>query len=213
MAANRRNAVHSTGPRSTAGKRRSRSNALQHGLAANTVVPTLEDADDYRAFEAAIAADYQPQTAVERHLVARLTSLLWRLRRALLIETGLFEIHGRILQQRRRQAAADARRTDLSVFYRYQRPLSENSVATPLVDNEATHSEQSDIGAECLPRPRSDAASAFLRLCHLNNGVIDRLGRYETALWRQVAQILLLLDVAANRRAQTLQPGAQIKPE
>ena len=88
MAANRRNAAHSTGPRSTAGKRRSRSNALQHGLTAETVVPTLEDADDYRVFEAAIAADYRPRTAVERHLVARLTSLLWRLRRALLIETG-----------------------------------------------------------------------------------------------------------------------------
>ena len=41
---------------------------------------SLEDADDYRAFEAAIAADYDPRTAVERHLVARLTSLLWRLR-------------------------------------------------------------------------------------------------------------------------------------
>ena len=133
LAANRRNAAMSTGPRTPSGKLRSRANALQHGLMAETVVPVLEDADEYRAFEAAIAADYQPQTAVERHLVARLTSLLWRLRRALLIETGLFEIHGKILQQRRRQAAVDAGRTDLSVFYRYLRLPQQDSVHSKVI--------------------------------------------------------------------------------
>jgi hypothetical protein len=39
-------------------------------------------------FEAAIIADYDAQSAVERRL--RLASLLWRLRRATTMETGLF---------------------------------------------------------------------------------------------------------------------------
>jgi hypothetical protein len=52
----------------------------------------LEDAEDYQAFEAAIIADYDAQSAVERELVLRLASLLWRLRRATTMETGLFEI-------------------------------------------------------------------------------------------------------------------------
>jgi hypothetical protein len=56
------------------------------------VIDALEDAEDYRAFEAAIIADYDAQSAVERELVLRLASLLWRLRRATTIETGLFEI-------------------------------------------------------------------------------------------------------------------------
>jgi hypothetical protein len=38
LAANRRNAVRGTGPRTRAGKERSRGNALQHGLSANLAV-------------------------------------------------------------------------------------------------------------------------------------------------------------------------------
>ena len=55
----------------------------------------LEDAEDYKAFEAAIIADYDAQSAVERELVLRLASLLWRLPRATTIKTGLFEIEAK----------------------------------------------------------------------------------------------------------------------
>ena len=90
--ANRRNACKSTGPTTEEGKQRSRCNAVRHGLTAETVIGALEDAEDYKAFEAAIIADYDAQSAVERELVLRLASLLWRLRRATTMETGLFEI-------------------------------------------------------------------------------------------------------------------------
>ena len=90
--ANRRNAEDSTGPRSKAGKQRSSRNAVRHGLTAETVIEPLEDAEDYAAFEEAIAASFDPETAVERELILRLASLLWRLRRATSIETALFQI-------------------------------------------------------------------------------------------------------------------------
>jgi hypothetical protein len=90
--ANRRNARMSTGPITEEGKQRSRCNAVRHGLTAETVIGTLEDVEDYKAFEAAIIDDYDAQSAVERELVLRLASLLWRLRRATAMETGLFEI-------------------------------------------------------------------------------------------------------------------------
>ena len=80
--ANRRNALKSTGPTSEEGKQQSRRNAVRHGLTAETVIGALEDAEDYKAFEAAIIADYDAESAVERELVLRLASLLWRLRRA-----------------------------------------------------------------------------------------------------------------------------------
>ena len=86
--ANRRNAQLSTGPGTEEGKRRSRQNAVRHGLTAETVIVALEDAEDYAAFEMAVTADYDAQTAVERELVLRLASLLWRLRRATAIESG-----------------------------------------------------------------------------------------------------------------------------
>jgi hypothetical protein len=89
--ANRRNALKSTGPTTPEGKRRSRSNALRHGLTGETVIAVLEDPDDYQAFEAAVISDYDAESAVERELVLRLASVLWRLRRATGIESGLFE--------------------------------------------------------------------------------------------------------------------------
>jgi hypothetical protein len=93
--ANRRNALRSTGPTTEEGKRRSRQNAIRHGLSAETVVEIVEDIEDYRGFEAAIIADYDARSAVERELVLRLASLLWRLRRATMIETELLRIRRR----------------------------------------------------------------------------------------------------------------------
>src|SRR4051812_40434577 len=107
--ANRRNARHSTGPITQDGKQRSRQNAVRHGLTAETVISALEDADDYQAFEAAIIADYDAQSAVERELVLRLASLLWRIRRATTIETGLFEIEAKQLLEFRRKRDAQQR--------------------------------------------------------------------------------------------------------
>src|SRR5262249_12069454 len=108
--ANRRNALKSTGPKTEAAKHISRCNAVRHGLTAETVIGALEDAEDYKTFEAAITADYDAQSAVERELVLRLASLLWRLRRATTIETGLFDIQADHLRdfRRTRQISPDS---------------------------------------------------------------------------------------------------------
>src|SRR5205814_3565225 len=95
--ANRRNAQRSTGPTTEEGTLRSRRNAVRHGLTAETVIGALEDAEDYKAFEAAVIADYDAQSAVERELVLRLASLLWRIRRATTMETGLFQVQAKHL--------------------------------------------------------------------------------------------------------------------
>src|SRR5437762_5484892 len=104
--ANRRNARRSTGPVSAEGKLRSRRNAVRHGLSAETVIGALEDAEDYKAFEAAVIADYDAQSAVERELVLRLASLLWRIRRATTMETGLFDIQAKQLLGFRKKRSA-----------------------------------------------------------------------------------------------------------
>jgi hypothetical protein len=74
--ANRRNARLSTGPVTEKGKKRSRRNALRHGLTAETIIDALEDAKDYVAFEMAIKTDHDPQNG-SRARVLRLASLLW----------------------------------------------------------------------------------------------------------------------------------------
>jgi hypothetical protein len=62
IAANRQNAKCSTGPRTDQGKRRSRRNALRHGLMAQTVVDVLEDSAAYKTLQRAIYADYRPRS-------------------------------------------------------------------------------------------------------------------------------------------------------
>src|ERR1700686_3176636 len=99
--ANRRNSQNSTGPRTEAGKQRSRRNAIRHGLCADTVIEYFEDIEDYKAFEATIISDYDAQTAVERELVLRLASLLWRIRRATAIDTDLFRMQAELLRNHR----------------------------------------------------------------------------------------------------------------
>ena len=76
--ANRRNALKSRGPSTPEGKERSRCNAVRHGLTAETVIAALEDKKDFQAFQAAVTADYDAESAVERELVLRLASVLWR---------------------------------------------------------------------------------------------------------------------------------------
>ena len=112
IVANRRNALLSTGPVTEEGKRRSRQNAVRHGLTAETVITTLEDAEDYEAFEMSVTADYDPQSAVERELILRLASLLWRLRRATTIETGLFKSRARDLLKFKQPRPAHDKRQD-----------------------------------------------------------------------------------------------------
>jgi hypothetical protein len=178
--ANRRNALKSTGPNTEAGKDISRRNAIRHGLTAETVIGALEDAEDYKAFEAAITADYGVQSAVERELVLRLASVLWRLRRATTMETGLFEIQAHHLQN-----------------YRESRQLLSDS-------RDVVHTMVRQ--AEPDPKMKADEtvefARCFLRLANLPSFALDRLSRYEATLWRQVGRILFALDALDRRKPQ-----------
>ncbi len=45
-------------------------------------------------------------------------------------------------------------------------------------------------------------ARCFLRLANLPNFALDRLSRYESALWRQAGQILFALDALDRRKPQ-----------
>jgi hypothetical protein len=191
--ANRRNALRSTGPTTEGGKRRSRQNAVRHGLSAETVVEIDEDVDDYRGFEAAIIADFDARTAVERELVLRLASLLWRLRRATMIETELLRIQAEVLRDRRsghltvrsRNTPPPIPRNAYSAVRDVQEDQTDSDSCSAI--HSASHSAAQTVNSS------RDLAHCFLRLANLDNGVFERLGRYETALSRQVVRILFLL--------------------
>ena len=79
--ANKKNAARSTGPRSAAGKDRSRFNAVKHGMAAKLPVLPGEDPDAFRAHRDAWTAELQPRGQVERQLVDRAVHVSWQLQR------------------------------------------------------------------------------------------------------------------------------------
>jgi len=192
--ANRRNALRSTGPKTEAGKHSSRCNAVRHGLAAETVIGALEDAEDYKAFEAAIIADYDAQSAVERELVLRLASLLWRLRRATAMETGLFEIQVEHLRDYRqnRQLLSNPHDIIHAVFQRANNSVADNAVSNQETVHYPTMSDD----------PTAEFARCFLRLANLPNFAHDRLSRYEATLWRQVGRVLFALDALDRCKPQ-----------
>jgi len=195
---NRRNALQSTGPTSTNGKRASRGNALRHGFTAETALEPLENPEEYRTFEAAIVAEYLPQTPVEQELVHRLASLFWRLRRATSIETGLLRMQGEILRAFRssRQKTVESRGDGPPSLFAEADPESCEEFPA---DADGAH----EIGPErnCAGRgsPSRDIAISYLRLANLDNELIDRLSRYEASLWRQVVQTLFTLQTLKRR--------------
>jgi hypothetical protein len=186
--ANRRNASKSTGPTTEQGKQRSRCNAVRHGLTAETVIGALEDADDYRAFEATIIDDYDARSAVERELVLRLASLLWRLRRAVTMETGLFEIQADHLNG--------------LMSYNIVQPASRQLVYALFEPRALIGDDEMPASADPFAKRAVDFARCFLRLSNLPNYTLDRLSRYEATLWRQVAQTVVALDALDRRKPQ-----------
>jgi hypothetical protein len=151
------------------------------------VIDALEDTEDYAAFEMAVTADYDAQTAVERELVLRLASLLWRLRRATTIESGLFKIQAKHLLQFRRRRRAQ----QVDNVYNFAAVATENA--------EQQHGELSDgrdnssPSSSASPIQAEDLTGSFVRLSNLPTFPLDRLSRYEATLWRQAYQVLFTL--------------------
>lgn len=184
IAANRLNARKSTGPRTIRGKARSRRNALRHGLTAHTVIDVFEKVEDYEALERQIANSYRPSCRLERELVCRLASLLWRLRRALSIETELLRLQGGDLGQ-----ANDA--------YNAPRPSLRLLTSQPGFSNNMADSSECTAPSDSRRR----IAECFLRLSNRCDGPSERLGRYETSLWRQTMQTICLLETIRTKKA------------
>jgi hypothetical protein len=201
LEANRRNATRSTGPITEAGKHRSRRNAVRHGLCAETVVGLLEDIEDYRGFEAAIIADYDAETAVERELVLRLASLLWRIRRATSIETGLLRNQAEILRDPGR-LIGQVRNPEYEILGADVPGSCERTEVDPR-DRDPKSADLNPGDNPFRPattlNPARDLSVCFQRLANFDSAAFERLGRYESALARQIVQVIFLLNSTRRR--------------
>jgi hypothetical protein len=177
--------------------RRARRRAWRDGLCDQTVVKTLENVRSYRAFERALVGSVDPRSVLELALVHRLASLLWRLRRASAIETGLFEMHAELRLARRQDRSRGPGQPGT-----LQTPTQANGHKVAPGSNgrdDPPASGQESPSMSMRPSPASWSKSSaiaqcFLRLSHLDPTLLDRVGSYEATLWRQAAQTIWSLE-------------------
>ena len=93
IAANRRNAQLSTGPRTPEGKATSSMNALKSGLDAESQFVLGEERADFAALQQEYLEHFQPTTPDQRYQVDRLLRCEWLLRRMFRVESYAWEYH------------------------------------------------------------------------------------------------------------------------
>jgi hypothetical protein len=180
-------------------RRPSRRRAWRDGLADQTVVNVVEDVRSYRAFERSLVGSVDPRSVIEFALVHRLASLLWRLRRASAIETGLFEIQGKCLLARQ-QDASRRLSSQLKTLQTVTRANGHGKVPDSNGQDEPPASDQEPLSTTSTRSPLAPwsksrtIAQCFLGLSNLDPTLLDRVGSYEARLWRQAAQTIWTLD-------------------
>jgi hypothetical protein len=90
LAANRANAQHSTGPKTEAGKNRSRLNSYRHGLSGQIFVATPEETVAFQQHSDEIAEALAPVGRLESYYALAIAQDMWRLQRARALENGIF---------------------------------------------------------------------------------------------------------------------------
>ena len=92
IAANRRNARKSTGPRTAEGKAAVAKNATKHGLFTRKDVVISENQEDFDALRDEMLAELDPVDTMETLLAERIVSLTWRLKRAVRMQDELIDV-------------------------------------------------------------------------------------------------------------------------
>ena len=136
-----------------------------------------------------------------------LASLLWRLRRATAIETGLFRIHAQHLLDFRRGRQSHEERQKI-IDSMYQNAISTGDGTRKKGNDQLTDGFDSDSEPTVETADQSDDLTrSFVRLTNLPTYPLDR-SRYEATLWRQACQILLTLRcLNSGRRWERLRSG------
>jgi len=191
--ANRRNARKSTGPKTQEGKAVVRLNALKHGLRTEDVLLLPgEDSGELGKLAKRVRADLDPVGEMERLLVERVISAIWRLRRANQIETGIlaWEYYG--LQSDRASWEVKS--------HEYDR--LGGLLVEPTILDEDKHEQALQKVRDIEEIRRSEIPTlgqAFMKA----QDALTRLARYETTIERSLYKALGHLEkLQGGRKAQ-----------
>ena len=174
-AANRANALHSTGPRTSEGKAAVRFNAFRHGILAQDAVLPGEDVDAFEDLWNRVRAEFSPVGPIEEFLVDRLVSDMWRRQRLDRTETAL--MHSRVQALKADRLAIE--------MHSYEKTFGD-FMKIPCHITEAAHSE----AHEALARARYERDRDEVLLGRAFDAdakaadTFGKLARYERSIWR-----------------------------
>src|SRR5712691_9174036 len=89
--ANRRNALKSTGPRTSEGKAAVSMNSLRHGLRARTVVLPGENREEFNQLCDDLEREWAPQSRTAKFYLEQMAVSQWKLTRMEVAEAGIFK--------------------------------------------------------------------------------------------------------------------------
>jgi len=107
-ATNRANALHSTGPRTEAGKAVSARNATKHGLASGQLIVPGENPTEFESLLNNLLQEHHPASPSEELLVGEIAQSWWLTQRAIRLQNECFTLDGGVDEKR------------LSLLLRYQ---------------------------------------------------------------------------------------------
>lgn len=174
MNANRLNATHSTGPRTTAGRETSSKNRLTDGLYTRTDFVLPEEVDIYDLFCKGFEQSCHAGDAIEECLTAEITSSAWRLRRCNLADGYIAERSTTdplldTTQEKQIRSIERARSHSTSIFHRGLNQLKK-------LQKERLANPQAEPEREPEPEPEPGLRPEFLQRVQQKLQSIDQLG-------------------------------------
>lgn len=176
LEANRANGRKSTGPRTQAGKARSRLNSRKHGLTAEKLIIVGERAEDFDALRAELFEEFAPRSALAAEQVEHIVGLLWRRRRVPFFAAA-------ILEARQAQVSEDAEQEEMLNLGRFRRNMDDDDMS----DDEEHREALAEVGR------------ALIKDC-TSQDALGKLARHEAMLINALNKSLQLLFLLQDNR-------------
>ena len=197
--ANRANAKKSTGPKTVAGKLRSRQNAWKHGLSAEVIVALGENPEAFDELRSELMLQHSPQGSLECELVDRIAGLLWRLRRATVFEAAILDYHQAMIAYE--EVMHEPREREMRAVESVATLMRKERWGAEGIQSEAVYENQERLDEGSILFARSARLGCVLHDDAVNGNALGKLGRHETTLMNNLAKTLkMLLDLQSSRR-------------
>jgi hypothetical protein len=209
LSANRRNAEHSTGPKTADGKQIASMNSLKHGLLARSPLLPTEDAAEFNNLLEDLRQDLKPEGVLQSFCVERLAYLIQKSQRANNFEVGILagQYHKILAERAGKQAARNSRpETGSLVALEPIGSLASNPQILDADKYEQAITER-ELQQSAQETETATLGEAFVRAN--DESAFANLLRYSKPIDRAIGKTLeLLLFLQAQRRARS-RPSAK----